>query len=42
MLLIQMCVMISCAVIIYQDLKDRSVIWTLFPLLAVLLDYLHI
>ena len=42
MLLIKMCVMISCAVIIYQDLKDRSVIWTLFPMLGILLAYLHI
>lgn len=41
-MLIQMCVMLSCAMISYQDLKDRSVVWTLFPLLGLLLAYLHV
>mgnify|MGYP006910662882 CR=1 FL=1 len=32
----------ACSAIAYQDLKEREVVWILFPVLALLLSALHI
>jgi len=42
MIILKMCVMISCGIIAYQDVRDRMVVWTLFPLTALLFSLLHL
>ena len=38
----QICLIMTCSTIAYQDLKDRRVLWLLFPLLGILLGVLHL
>ncbi|MEL6919033.1 MAG: hypothetical protein AAFO99_15055 [Bacteroidota bacterium] len=41
MVALKILVMLSCGAITYQDLKDRAVLWVIFPITGLLLSLLH-
>ncbi|WP_299535728.1 general secretion pathway protein [Ulvibacterium sp.] len=41
MVLLKILAIAVCAIVAYQDIKDRMVIWVAFPMMAVLLTLIH-